>query len=137
MGATFAGLDIVSDSFGAFNGGFVFTEGDLEDEIYEFSIPRASGVGEKWSGDRRRIHVLRCQWYSTNESSVRARILAWRENKTVGTLALESASSGTLQYQYCRLVQVQWGQRASGYRPNGGVVSILDATLYFKQVRVV
>jgi len=136
MSTTFASQTIQSDGFGTFFGEATFLEGGLEDEIYEFSIPRSSGVGEKSAGDRRALHQLRVRWCTTDESTVRNQINDFRKDKTVGSLSVESATSGSLSFQYCRLVDVQWGTRAAGYRPDGVEVSIIEALLTFKQIRV-
>lgn len=136
MATTFDGETIQSDSFTVTNGEAAVLSGGLESEIYEYSIPRSNGVGEKTSGHRRRVHRVRIRWCTTNESQVRELIYGFQYDRTVGTLVVESATSSTLTAPYCRLVDVQWGPRAAGYRPNGVKVTIMEAVLTFKQVRV-
>lgn len=136
MATTFAGFTIQSDSFGVYFGDCEFAEGDVEQEMFEFGIPRASGVGEKTAGDRRAIHTCRITWKSTDEEQVRDKIRQFRQDYTVGSLVVESATSTNLTFQYCRLMDVRWGRRAAGYTPQGTEVSIFDAVLIFKQVRV-
>lgn len=136
MSVTFAGDTIVSDSTSsAYYGGAGFVAGDIEDEIYQFTIPRANGTGEKTSGNKRRHHALRCQWFSTDEKEVRSKIDEIRMEKKYGTLSIPNYSgNGYLAYPYCRLERVEWGGRQAGYR-DGSRVTVFSAVLYFIQVR--
>lgn len=126
MSITFGGITIVADSAGAWYGESKFVAGDVEDEIYERTVPRASGVFEVRSSIMRRTHIVEVVYFTSNAQTVVNGLTALRLGGAYAVLADTVAGS----FGSCRLVSVRYAPKVAGA---GGVV-VLPATLTFKQV---
>ena len=126
MSITFAGNAIVADAAGVWYGESKFVAGDVEDEIYERTVPRASGVYEVRATVARRTHVVEVVYFTTNPQTVVNVLTALRLSGAYGVLADTVAGS----FVSCRLVSVQYSPKIAG----AGGVTVLPATLTFKQV---
>lgn len=140
MGVTFSGTQIIQDSPGAtYYGAYYWTPGQIEGEWYEKSIPRASGIHETWSGNRRRLHRFAVTWFVASETTLRSAIDAFQATPGYDILSV-SDSLSTFSYTWCRLADVQWGSRkqmylagTAGSRSTGMMV---NAQLTFVQTKV-
>ena len=129
MSVTFGGVGIVSDSAGAWYGQSRFVSGDVEEEVYERTVPRASGVFEVRSNISRRVHVVDVTYYTTAEQTVVNGLAAIRLAGAYAVLSDTQAGS----FGSCRLMSVEYGPKRYG-RGQGQNVTVLPARLIFKQV---
>lgn len=137
MAVSFQGSTLVSDTLThSYYGDAKFFQGEVEQEIYAFSVPRSSGIGEKSSGKRQRRHRLEVIWHTNAESTIRTNLDTLQAGGTYGTLSIPNYSTdGYLTFPYCRLERVDYGQRMAGRRADGNACTVMFATLFFLQVR--
>jgi hypothetical protein len=135
MSVTFNGTTIVSNSQGNnFFGEDRVEYGDLDDEVYTRSKPRAAGVSEVSAGTREAYHTIYVRYETPAETTVRATLKAFRVAGTYGSLVVETSSGGTDTLKYCRLASIRYSVRQSGVL-NANKVQTFTAVLVFKQVR--
>jgi hypothetical protein len=137
MGVTLGSTTLVSDTqSNALYGQFKLTKGTIQEEVYERDFPRADGVMEVSSGNRRRIHILNVLWHTSNEDTVDTLIDGFIKGKRYFTLTV-TGGGFSKAFPYCRLMAAE---QVTDGRLGGNIattnVLCYGQRLIFKQVVV-
>lgn len=105
-------------------------------EIYQRSMPGASGILEVLSGDRYRRIQVQCRWTTKNAQAVNLFLDGLERSYLYDTLTIPAVTGGVHLYHFCRLESVvSLDVRETGMIGND-TVEYCAKMLTFLQVRM-
>ena len=117
-------------------GEFKFVGHTRASEIYQRSIPGASGIFEILAGDRYRRIELQCRWFTDDAVSLNMYLDALERKYQYESLVIPAITNGNHIYHFCRLESV----RPVALRDTGNMGSTIvehcAKVLTFLQVRI-